>query len=575
MCGIYGYILNKNKSLTFCLKRLAMLEYRGYDSSGISTLESKGFEIFKSTGNIKDLLPKVKGKTSKNVICHTRWATHGKICEKNAHPHRTQNISIVHNGIIDNYKELVADYNLQLVSECDSEVISALINRQTLKFGKNIASLIDAVCLLKGSFAFLAQMYGNPSCIYGAKHASPLYVGKAKNGFIFSSDLIAFRGLVTEYYELEDGEIFEANSKSITFYNLYKFKVNKKTKILEDNFSSIYLGKHSCFLEKEINDIPSALQRTYANYKTLNFNLPNLKNFECLHIIGCGTAYHSALAGKFIVEKFLKLPTYCHIASEFLFSEVIETRKALYVFISQSGETFDTLQCVKKIKELNYTTLAITNTVYSQITKLCSYCLPIFAGTEISVASTKVYNCTLLAFMFLCNANNIKIDEKMLHHIIKREDEIPLSHEMINMQKIVFIGKCEDYVTALEGCLKFKEITYKNCSALPSGELKHGTLSIVDSNCLVIAILTDVKYLKSITVSLQEVKTRGGKTAIITTLHANFDWCDYVIFLPQSKQTNTQLYSIIPLQKIALLSCQKLGQNPDRPRNLAKSVTVQ
>ena len=574
MCGIYGCILKRAKSLNYCLKRLQMLEYRGYDSSGISSLAKNEFYIEKSTGYITNLMQKVQNVSGKNVISHTRWATHGKISKLNAHPHKTGNVCIVHNGIIDNYNELLKTFNFKVKSQCDSEVISAIINFQTKKYGYDIFSFIDAVCYLKGSYSFLAQIKQTPNLIFGAKYSSPLYIGKSKNGFIFASDLICFYGLVEEFYELQDGEVFVADCNHIEFYNLYKIKINKEAKELKKHNYQLNKKQFSCFLEKEINDIPYALTKTLQEYNKNNYSLPKLSNYDCIHIIACGTAYHSALAGKHIIEKHLKLPTYCHIASEFLYEEIIENRKALYVFISQSGETFDTLECAKKVREANFDTLAITNNLHSQITKICYYCLPIYAGPEISVASTKVYNCTILAFMFLCQIK-VEINNRFLQKLITKNNTLPLTKFMVKVQKIIFIGKQEDYVSSLEASLKFKELTYKNCTALPSGELKHGTLSVVDENCLVVAFLTNIKYTESITASLSEVKTRGGKTALITSEKFNFSLCDFVSDLPLTKNLDKQLYSIIPAQKIALQACNLLKLNPDKPRNLAKSVTVQ
>ena len=577
MCGIYGYISTEDKNLSWSLNRLEILEYRGYHSSGISSLTQNGFDIYKSTGYISNLYKEVKSKKGKNVICHTRWATHGKISTENSHPHKTGDVCIVHNGIIDNYNELKKTYNLQdvLKSDCDSEIISAIIDIQISKYNKDIFSIIDALCALNGSYATLIQIAGLDNIIFGAKNKSPLYIGKSSHGYIFSSDLIAFQGIVKEYYELDDGEVFVTTANDVKFFNLYKLPLNKSTKKYEDiNFSSS-IGKFSCFLEKEINDIPKALCDTLFNYQNETLNIPNLTNYECLHLVACGTAYHSALMGKYIIERHLKIPCYCHIASEFLYENFLEQRKCLFVFISQSGETFDTLQCVKKVKNLKYKTLAITNTKHSQITKICDYCLPIYAGKEVSVASTKVYNCTILAFFYLCKAKNLQIDAKLLFKIINRTDEKNLAEKMCKAKNILFIGKCEDYVTSLEASLKFRELTYQNCASFACGELKHGTLSVVDCNALVIAYLTDIKYAPAINTALQEVKARGGKTALITSIEGCNNYADIIINLETNKTMPIELYSIIPMQKIALFACQNLCLTPDKPRNLAKSVTVQ
>ncbi len=576
MCGIFGIISNKNFKVHQALSRLEMLEYRGYDSAGVSLVNKNKLHIIKTVGYIKNLYPLSTNKKSKNIICHTRWATHGKINEKNTHPHKAGKLCIVHNGIVENYYNLITSYNLKgkLQSECDTEVLAHVIELHTRE-NMCIENIIDALQNVKGSYSILIQHEQMENCLFGAKNLSPLYIGVMESGFVLSSDLIAFQGLATQFYTLNDLETFEIRDNTISFYNKHKEKIEKQTDVYVDSFFQTSLSGFSSFLEKEINDIPQALCFALYNYSNSVYNLPDLSKYKCIHIIACGTAYHSACAGKYIIEKHIKVPVQCHIASEFLYEEHISFSPALYIFISQSGETFDTVQCAKLVKQLKFHTLAITNTITSQLSSICTYCLPIYAGKEVSVASTKVYNCTLLAIYFLCKKTDIEIDAKLLNELIASEKENKLVDMLLKAKQAIFIGKCEDYVTAMEGVLKYRELTYNNAIAYPSGELKHGTLSLIDQDTLTIAILTNEKYKPSIINALNEIKTRMGKTALITTLEFSPDVADYVIKLQTSKLFPINLYSVIPMQKIAFIACKKLGLNADKPRNLAKSVTVQ
>ena len=576
MCGIFGLIANKEYKIEQILHRLELLEYRGYDSAGYSSLNNNIFTIKKEVGYIKNLIPLSKEDKTKNIICHTRWATHGEISIQNTHPHLVNDICLVHNGIIDNHMDLVRKFNLQtkLISNCDSEIIAHLIDIHFQKYENSIENLIDAIKLLNGSYSILIQCKKLNNTIYGAKYKSPLYVGKMEDGFIFSSDLISFQGLCEFYYELDDGEFFQANNEGeIIFFNSFKNEIHKTLLKLQEVENCISLNGFNSFLEKEINEIPKALCDTLFCYANSNYNLPNLKKFNQIHIIGCGTAYHSACLGKYIIENNLNIPCTCHIASEFLFEECLNYKDSLFIFISQSGETYDTIECVQKVKKFGQPTLGITNTKHSQLSKLCNFILPIHAGKEISVASTKVFNCTILAFYYLCN-HTIQIDSKMISALINRTDEQSLSIEMCNSSTVIFIGKCEDYALSMESVLKFRELTYRNTICYPCGELKHGTLSVIDENTLTIAILTQEKYLNSILATLSEIKTRKGKTALITNMNLPPNVADKIVYIPNSKITPINLYSIIPMQKLALYSCNLLNLNADKPRNLAKSVTV-
>lgn len=587
MCGIYGIIGKCKNALNNAINALYNLEYRGYDSSGLSYLDSKGQIItIKSTGKIDNLKKHIENvkENPTCLICHTRWATHGKVSINNTHPHTTNNVAIVHNGIITNYEKIKSKlknfYNFY--GECDSEVIAKLIDYNLTKTQNPLLAFSKAVKELEGSFAIECIIKNNFNTILIAKKESPMYICKNDKNLIISSDLITFPSNTNEYYEIGELEICELKNKTIKFYNLNLKEKTKKPSKFDVKQNKIQLENYSHFMLKEINDIPKALNATLKNF-TLNdkFNCI-LNNIKHVHLIACGTAYHSACMGAFIIQSLTSIPAYSFIASDWIDLPNSTFKDTLYVFISQSGETFDTISALKKAKLNNCTTLTITNTTYSTLANLSDYVLPIMAGKEVAVASTKVYNACNLACIYLANKlkNNqettykIDINYNEINKLLTSNFEEEFSKILIKFKKVFLIGKCEDYITSMEASLKIKEITYINCCAIPAGELKHGTLALIDNKTLIIAHLTNPNYKDKILSAISEVKARGAKVLLVSSISCKNKDIDYFYKLPNDSKLSLLLYSIIPMQKLAYYTSILLGKNPDKPRNLAKSVTV-
>lgn len=579
MCGIFGVLSAYDINLNYATNNLKKLEYRGYDSAGICAILDDKFVLKKTIKSIENLTSKTKNETSRNIICHTRWATHGKISTKNTHPHVANNISIVHNGIIENYKELIVKFNLKnkLLSDCDSEIIAHIFNLY-ITTSENLPKQIKQ-CLkeFKGSYAFLVQCLKFKELVFGAKKESSLFIAKTNFGFCFSSDIAGFDNQTICYCSLDDDEFFIADvkEKKLVVYDKNLNIVNKKFTTYQQTKNCLTNGNFKSYLEKEIFDIPRAFKECKKFYSENLNNSKMLKNFNEINFVACGSAYHSALICCFVIKNTLHKKCNAYIASEFIFENLEFQKKTLFVFISQSGETFDTIQALKKVKKLHFQTLALTNSTNSTLARLCDNFLPLCAGKEFSVASTKAYNCTIFAIHFLCNIKLQHFNERALYKLIQRKDEFLLSSKIVKFKKIIYIGKCEDYFTAMESSLKFRELTYLNSFAFPCGELKHGSLALVDKNTVVIAILTNTKYKKAILNSLSEVKTRQATTILVSTEKIADDVVDYFISIPRIKNLPLLTYSVTIFQKIALYSCEALHLNIDKPRNLAKSVTVQ
>lgn len=586
MCGIAAYIGNNVKENL--LNALNYLEYRGYDSAGISYFYNNKLHTIKTNGKVDDLIKIVpKCDFFSSGIAHTRWATHGKANKENAHPHNAGNWSIVHNGVIDNYKEL---NHYKTISQTDTEIIVQMLNE--FEKENKIETLIDVCSRLNGSYALACLNKNNPNEIYLAKNQSPLYIGKDKGKVLISSDLSFLNGKCDYFFCLEDGEFASVNLKTITFYNKKHEKISKKQQNFNiyNNYFSKKTEKH--FMLSEIKEIDSALNNTLQNLKNKKLiPLSLAKKINEIVFIACGTAYHSGLMISRICEEKYNIPSKSLIASEFNSSNQLINKKALYVFISQSGETADTILALKKVKESGAKTVALTNAIDSTITSKSDYTIYTSAGKEIAVASTKAYNCQILAGVILCyytfctkSIINFSLDNfdkslseslSMLKCLINREDEYLLANKFQNIKECFFIGKNFDYITSMEASLKLKEISYINCSAFPSGELKHGTLALIKNGSLVIAICTDINQKKKIETSLNEVKSRGAQTIVISQFRFDSSICDYYLPLFEFNEDIINIASIIPMQKLSYYVSLLKGYNPDKPRNLAKSVTVE
>lgn len=593
MCGIIGYTRNKNIKEEL-LQNLQKLEYRGYDSAGLSFFDkNNSIQTYKCLGRISNL----KNKISKiedffTGIAHTRWATHGKPSDINSHPHNSidNSFSIVHNGIIENYDELkkqLIKKGAKFISQTDSEVIAHLLYYSKEK--NIIDKLFSLFKVLKGSYAIVVLSAAHPNKIFAITNKNPLILGKG-DGNMIASDIAGLMNKCNKIYPLKDNDVVAFDAKHITLY-----RQNKPAKIvwqsLSKNNEGTSLGEFDYYMRKEIYEIPKAMKRTYdylTKKNVLNF-LKRIKKIKTIHFIGCGTAYHSGCIAKCFCNQ-LKIPSFTHYASEFRYSLPPLNKNDLCVFISQSGETADTLEALKIAKKNKIKTCAITNNQISTIVRLADYVIPISAGLEISVASTKAYNAQLIALTCLIKeiakkyfAPSTQASTSLaLNQALKKIDIPHLQNEIKNIiplisgkEHIFFIGKDYDYYTCLEASLKLKEISYIHCESFPAGELKHGTLALIDSSSLVIAISTKQNLLDKILNSINEIKSRGASVILICNSEVQPNVADYIIKIPALDDYFNPVISVLPCQLIALETAIYKGFDPDKPRNLAKSVTVE
>lgn len=597
MCGIVGYVGDSNVESKL-IASLKLLEYRGYDSSGIAVKNEKNIvKITKEVGKIANLEENVSNLENAYIgIGHTRWATHGKATKTNAHPHSSQNGSwhIVHNGIIENYATLKAsliESGVQFQSDTDSEVIAQLLGIQ--ESVSNVESLIKVAHMLTGSWA-LVCIEKNSNTLYLAKNKSPLYVAIGECGAYIASDPICFSGKVDCYYSLSDLEFAEVGRDKVTFFNNNGERIEKELQNMTVCEVGVTKGDFEHFMLKEINETTSALNRlieVYSEGTVLeHLDLERLKTINRIKIIGCGTAYNSGVIGAMKLEKALEIESNCFIASEFRYSDPIITENTLCIFVSQSGETADTLACLELAKAKGAMTLAITNVAYSTIASNANFVLPICAGPEIAVASTKAYVCQLAVFYCLASFLSDKLKGNRIEYIsmlknlvenleINNNEEIinQIAKEFSELDKVFFIGRGEDAITADEASLKLKEISYINSNSYPSGELKHGFLALVEEGTPIVVICTKKELLEKTLNGANEAAARGGKIVLVTPHEVNVDnyKIEYVLKLKTTNEDLLSLEAIIPLQLLAYYTSTSKGIDPDKPRNLAKSVTVE
>ena len=615
MCGIVSV---KGKNATSkTIVSLKKLEYRGYDSCGIA-YKSGGLKCFKAKGYITNLEEKLPSNRSKIAIGHTRWATHGKPNEINSHPHLSADgkFACVHNGIIENYKELKKSYlkDVKFLSDTDTEVIPNLVeyfyNLEVKLTGQNKLDYIKiafekTIKLLKGSFA-IAIINEYDDNIYFARHSSPLVLSSGEDNII-CSDINGLMDKSKVFYLPDDTygyldntfHVFDKNSTVIDI------KYNNYTSNMDSS-----LGNFPHYMLKEIYEIPSAISETYKHLRMSKFNLP--KNISKILFVSCGTSYHSSLMAKKYIETHAKIPCECEIASEYLSNKNLVSPNTLGVFISQSGETADTLKSLEKAKSQGVYTLAITNVENSHITHMADSTILMSAGAEICVASTKAYTTQLFVLIELANylinvskgnyksnkvdfgnAETIRVTfsdtKKYLDYtskdlaFLKNLDISKIDGALESLAEKIYthktfhlIGKDYDYVTAMEGSLKIKEISYIFTDAYPCGELKHGTLSLIDESSIVFVIMTERELVSKTVNAIHEVTSRGGKVIVLTQFDdLDLSDCYYVIRLPKLHQLFMPIVSIIPFHLLSYKITTRLGLNPDKPRNLAKSVTVE
>ena len=608
MCGIVGYIGNK-KAFPILIDGLLRLEYRGYDSAGISTIENNGISIFKDKGRVANLnnFEEIKNLEGCIGIAHTRWATHGKPCKTNSHPHldNSGKISVVHNGIIENYTELksfLEDKGYNFLSETDTEVIPNLISYY---LNTKNCSLLEAVCMackdLQGSYAIQVISLTDPDKIIVAKKDSPLVIGNNSNENYIASDIPAILSYTKTFYLLEDDEIAEIYKNKIDFYNKNLEKISKQPKIVDWDTSSIEKNGYEDFMLKEINEqvvsvretIGFKLDKVNTYIENIDFNKDYLNTIDKIYIVACGTAMHAGLATKNSFEKLCKIHTEVDVASEFRYRDPLIDSHTLCIFISQSGETADTIAALKLAKTKGAKTLAISNVIGSSITREADVFIYTHAGPEIAVASTKAYTSQLVLlnilsihFAEILESTTTEILTELKKDILTLPEKIELtlkqsenikeiSKKLYKEKDIFFLGRGIDYSVALEASLKLKEISYIHSEAYASGELKHGPIALIENGIKVISILTDEDLVSKSISNIQEVVTRGAKTIVVTNQDIDKALFDYVITIPKTNKLLSPILSVIPLQLLAYYISKEKGLDVDKPRNLAKSVTVE
>ena len=612
MCGIVGYIGTK-KASPILINGLLRLEYRGYDSAGISTIENNGLSVMKDKGRVKNLydLNGINDLEGTIGIAHTRWATHGKPSKENSHPHldNSKTFSVVHNGIIENYNELrdfLTKNGYNFYSQTDTEIIPNLIHYYYKKTeGNDINKLLKSVqsaCLdLKGSFALEIICKDFPDNMIVVRKDSPLVIGKGEDENYISSDIPAILSFTREFYLLEDLEFVLLSRTDAKFYDKDLKPIDKKIQTIEWNAASAEKDGYDDFMLKEIYEQPTAIRETIGaklnegskcEFEELNFSKEYLQSINKIYLVACGTAMHAGLAAKNMLEKICKIPTEVDIASEFRYRDPIVDDKTLCIFISQSGETADTIAALKLSKEKGAKTLAISNVIGSSITREADYSIYTHAGPEIAVASTKAYTSqvTLLALLTIYFAETLEISKKEINALKEDITKLPskieetlkccnkvkeFGHRIYQENDVFFLGRGIDETVAKESALKLKEISYIHAESYPAGELKHGPIALIENGITVISIMTDSKLVEKTVSNIQEVITRGAKTLVVTNQAVDDKMFDTVIHIPETNTFVSPILSVIPLQLLAYYISKEKGLDVDKPRNLAKSVTVE
>ena len=590
MCGIIGYIGEKNP-VEVLINGLKCLEYRGYDSAGIALKEKDQIEVIKSVGKIVNLEEKLKNQElipSHLGIAHTRWATHGKPSEKNAHPHTVGNVTLVHNGIIENAEELREKLKKEGVtfnSETDTEVITALIN----KYYENnpVEAINKALDEVKGSYA-LGILFQGSDDLYAVRKDSPLIVGLGKEENFIASDIAAIIDYTNKYLLLEEREIAHITKNKVT--------ITKDGKTVEKEVQTTNMerdAKDKCgydhYMLKEIMEEPVVLEKTFKPYLENLDKLPDLTDYEEIHVVACGSAMYAGMIGKALLEEYANTKVEIDVASEYRYKNIIYDRKTLVILISQSGETADTIAAMRKAKENKVETLAIVNVKTSTIARESDNQIFIEAGPEIAVATTKAYILqvgimALLAYKTALAKGLVKEEHKVLEEaeklprlikeVLDRRDEYKkIAKEIYTSEDIFFIGRKIDYATSMEGSLKLKEVSYIHSEAYQAGELKHGTISLIEEGMPVFAIITDEEIKDKTVSNIEEVKSRGAKTIVIS--NESWDNQKLQIVVPKISPYFQPILIVPTLQLIAYETAKLRGCDIDKPKNLAKSVTVE
>ena len=613
MCGIIGYIGTK-KASPILINGLLRLEYRGYDSAGISTIEEDGVSIMKDIGRVKNLynlkgIDDLKGTVG---IAHTRWATHGKPSKENSHPHldNSHSFSVVHNGIIENFSELrkfLTNKGYEFYSQTDTELIPNLIHYYYSQDKSDdeykVLHAVQKACNdLQGSYALEIISKYMPNNMIVIRKDSPLVIGKGDGENYISSDIPAILSFTKDFYLLNDNEFALLSKDNIEFFDSNLNKIHKRVKSIEWNASAADKNGFEDYMLKEIYEQPNAIRETIGsrlpekepcNFEDLNFSKEFLSTINKIYIVACGTAMHAGLTGKITIEQLCNIPVSVEVASEFRYRKPIIDSNTLCIYISQSGETADTIAALKLAKSKGATTLAISNVIGSSITREADYCIYTHAGPEIAVASTKAYTSQVILLNILAiyfaevlesatSSKLLSLKKEILELPAKIEKALESSTEIKRFAKkiyqekdVFFLGRGIDYTTALEASLKLKEISYIHSEAYAAGELKHGPIALIENDITVISIITDKHLVEKTISNIQEVITRGAKTLLITSQKLPDNNIDKIITVPETNVFLSPIVSIIPLQLLSYYISKEKGLDVDKPRNLAKSVTVE
>ena len=606
MCGIVGYA-GKRSAQDVLLDGLEKLEYRGYDSAGVALAQEGGIRVVKSKGRLDALRQKLAVQALAESSCgigHTRWATHGEPSDVNSHPHSTPRVSIVHNGIIENYgalKERLAARGYTFESETDTEVLVKLID--SCYHGEPLQALHEALGMVRGSYALAVLFKDFPDTIFAVKKESPLIVGWGEGENFVASDIPALLKYTRDYSVLEEGDLAVVTAQGIRFYNAFGEPVERQRLTADWDQEAAEKGGYPHFMLKEINEQPAAITATVSprvedgmpDLRIPELTDERLRSIRTVHLVACGTAMHAGMVGKAAIETLARVPAEVDIASEFRYRDPILNKNDLVIIISQSGETSDTLAALKLAKSRGVPVLAIVNVVGSSIARAADYILYTYAGPEIAVASTKAYvvqMCVLYLFALRLAYARGKLEEaetKRLTAELLRAGEVIkprlddceqikyLASRFVNTQSCFFIGRGFDYALSLEGSLKLKEISYVHSDAYAAGELKHGTISLITDGVPVIALATQKQVYEKTISNAKETKSRGARVILFTTKDAVVPEgvADYIVRMDEYEDLLMPLQLIVPLQLFAYYMAVLRGCDVDKPRNLAKSVTVE
>jgi glucosamine--fructose-6-phosphate aminotransferase (isomerizing) len=609
MCGIVGYI-GPRETARVLIEGLKRLEYRGYDSAGIAVFQKGKIEIRRKVGKLKNLEELIEKETfdGKVGIGHTRWATHGRPSDENAHPHKAGKVTVVHNGIIENYlplRQYLKKKGHTFSSETDTETIAHLID----EFIQEGHSFLDAVKItldqIKGAYALGILYEGDDKCLIGARNEAPLVIGLGKGEYFIASDIPPILPYTRNFIFMEDGEVAFVSTKGVKVYDAKGEEISKESKYVDWNPLMAEKGGYKHFMLKEIFEQPRAVTDTIRGrlseekgdvvLDNVRLDRETLKKIHRIILIACGTSYHAALVGKFLIEQFCQIPVEADIGSEFRYRNPIIGKNDMVVAISQSGETADTLAALRESKRKGATTLSICNVVESSLARDSDHVIYTHAGPEVGVASTKTF-VTQLVILFLLGlrigrelgllsneAGKALIEElvripHLMEEILKKSNQVvKIARKYMHARDFLYLGRGINYPIALEGALKLKEISYVHAEGYPAGEMKHGPIALIDQEMPVVVLATKNDVYEKVVSNIEEVKAREGKVIALASQSDReiIEKVDDVIFIPETVSSLTPILLTIPLQLLAYYMADFKGTDVDQPRNLAKSVTVE